>query len=127
MSIQNRQDQDPSVFTTLRIEINMKRTHLCTPLCPVLLVAYLIGRLHQMGNLMLTFSDCSQAYLLLPLSPSLPPSSSSSSSFLSLVVITRTYLLGLISNSDRRSRVRFPALPDFLSSIGSGTGSTQPL
>jgi len=26
----------------------------------------------------------------------------------------------------QRSRVRFPALPDFLSSIGSGTGSTQP-
>jgi hypothetical protein len=24
-------------------------------------------------------------------------------------------------------RVRFPALPDFLSSSGSGTGSTQPL
>jgi hypothetical protein len=24
------------------------------------------------------------------------------------------------------SRVRFPALPDFLSSSGSGTGSTQP-
>jgi hypothetical protein len=27
----------------------------------------------------------------------------------------------------QRSRVRFPALPDFLSSSGSGTGSTQPL
>ena len=27
----------------------------------------------------------------------------------------------------QRSRVRFPALPDFLSSNGSGTGSTQPL
>jgi hypothetical protein len=26
----------------------------------------------------------------------------------------------------KRSRVRFPALPDFLSSSGSGTGSTQP-
>jgi hypothetical protein len=26
----------------------------------------------------------------------------------------------------QRSRVRFPALPDFLRSIGSGTGSTQP-
>ena len=26
----------------------------------------------------------------------------------------------------KRSRVRSPALPDFLSSIGSGTGSTQP-
>ena len=26
----------------------------------------------------------------------------------------------------RRSRVRSPALPDFLSSNGSGTGSTQP-
>ena len=26
----------------------------------------------------------------------------------------------------QRSRVRSPALPDFLSSIGSGTGSTQP-
>ena len=26
----------------------------------------------------------------------------------------------------QRSRVRFPALPDFLSSGGSGTGSTQP-
>ena len=26
----------------------------------------------------------------------------------------------------QRSRVRFPALPDFLSSRGSGTGSTQP-
>jgi hypothetical protein len=26
-----------------------------------------------------------------------------------------------------RSRIRFPALPDFLSSSGSGTGSTQPL
>jgi hypothetical protein len=25
----------------------------------------------------------------------------------------------------QRSRVRFPALPDFLSSSGSGTGSTQ--
>jgi hypothetical protein len=25
-----------------------------------------------------------------------------------------------------RSRVRFPALPDFLKSSGSGTGSTQP-
>ena len=26
----------------------------------------------------------------------------------------------------QKSRVRFPALPDFLSSSGSGTGSTQP-
>ena len=26
----------------------------------------------------------------------------------------------------QRSRVRFPALPDFMSSSGSGTGSTQP-
>ena len=26
----------------------------------------------------------------------------------------------------QRSRVRFPALPDFLSGSGSGTGSTQP-
>jgi hypothetical protein len=26
----------------------------------------------------------------------------------------------------QRSRVRFPALPDFLSSSGSGPGSTQP-
>ena len=26
----------------------------------------------------------------------------------------------------QRSRVRFPALPDFLNSSGSGTGSTQP-
>jgi hypothetical protein len=26
----------------------------------------------------------------------------------------------------QRSRVRFPALPDFLTSRGSGTGSTQP-
>ena len=26
----------------------------------------------------------------------------------------------------QRSRARFPALPDFLSSSGSGTGSTQP-
>ena len=26
----------------------------------------------------------------------------------------------------QRSRVRFPALPDFLISSGSGTGSTQP-
>ena len=26
----------------------------------------------------------------------------------------------------QRFRVRFPALPDFLSSSGSGTGSTQP-
>ena len=26
----------------------------------------------------------------------------------------------------QRSRVRFPALPDFLSSSGSGTGSTKP-
>ena len=26
----------------------------------------------------------------------------------------------------QRCRVRFPALPDFLSSSGSGTGSTQP-
>ena len=26
----------------------------------------------------------------------------------------------------KRSRVRSPALPDFLSSSGSGTGSTQP-
>jgi hypothetical protein len=26
----------------------------------------------------------------------------------------------------QRSRVRFPALPDFLSNCGSGTGSTQP-
>jgi hypothetical protein len=26
----------------------------------------------------------------------------------------------------KRSRVRFPALPDFLRSSGSGTGSTQP-
>ena len=26
----------------------------------------------------------------------------------------------------QRSRLRFPALPDFLSSSGSGTGSTQP-
>jgi hypothetical protein len=28
---------------------------------------------------------------------------------------------------NQRSRARFPALPDFLSSCGSGTGSTQPL
>jgi hypothetical protein len=28
--------------------------------------------------------------------------------------------------SGQRSRVRFPALPDFLRSGGSGTGSTQP-
>jgi hypothetical protein len=28
--------------------------------------------------------------------------------------------------TDREVRVRFPALPDFLRSIGSGTGSTQP-
>ena len=27
----------------------------------------------------------------------------------------------------QRSRVRFPALPDFLSGSGSGTGCTQPL
>jgi hypothetical protein len=27
----------------------------------------------------------------------------------------------------QRSRIRFPALPDFMSSSGSGTGSTQPL
>jgi hypothetical protein len=27
----------------------------------------------------------------------------------------------------QRSQIRFPALPDFLSSSGSGTGSTQPL
>jgi hypothetical protein len=27
----------------------------------------------------------------------------------------------------KSSRVRFPALPDFLSNSGSGTGSTQPL
>ena len=27
----------------------------------------------------------------------------------------------------QRSRVRSPALPDFLSSTGSGTGSTQPV
>jgi hypothetical protein len=26
----------------------------------------------------------------------------------------------------QRSRIRFPALPDFLRSSGSGTGSTQP-
>ena len=34
-----------------------------------------------------------------------------------------------INHMDRviqRSQVRFPALPDFLSSSGSGTGSTQP-
>jgi hypothetical protein len=36
--------------------------------------------------------------------------------------ISRTSLL-----QTQRSRVRFPALPDFLSSSGSGTGSTQPL
>jgi hypothetical protein len=30
-------------------------------------------------------------------------------------------------HSPQRSRVRFPALPDFLSSSGSGTGPTQPL
>jgi hypothetical protein len=29
-------------------------------------------------------------------------------------------------SSGQRSRVRFPALPDFLRSSGSGTGSTQP-
>ena len=31
-----------------------------------------------------------------------------------------------VSGYIQRSRVRFPALPDFLSSSGSGTGSTQP-
>ena len=31
-----------------------------------------------------------------------------------------------IHSQIQRSRVRFPALPDFLSSSGSGTGSTQP-
>ena len=30
------------------------------------------------------------------------------------------------SGQIQRSRVRFPALPDFLSSSGSGTGSNQP-
>jgi hypothetical protein len=30
------------------------------------------------------------------------------------------------SDSDPEVRVRFPALPDFLRSSGSGTGSTQP-
>jgi hypothetical protein len=38
-------------------------------------------------------------------------------------------LCGLVTwfmAADLRSRVRFPALPDFLSSFGSGTGSTQP-
>ena len=42
----------------------------------------------------------------------------------------RRYLLSLWSSGQsfwlQRSRVRFPALPDFLSSSGSGTGSTQP-
>ena len=35
-------------------------------------------------------------------------------------------LCGLVVREIQRSRVRFPALPDFLSSSGSGTGSTQP-
>ena len=54
------------------------------------------------------------------------------------IVMTRRidmliYVVGALWSSDQsfwlqmqRSRVRFPALPDFLSSSGSGTGSTQP-
>ena len=49
-----------------------------------------------------------------------------------IIIITLHYdrLCGLVVKSFwlqiQRSRVRFPALPDFLSSSGSGTGSTQP-
>jgi hypothetical protein len=48
----------------------------------------------------------------------------------------RPYILGIFTQwasgqsswvQTQRSRVRFPALPDFLCSSGSGTGSTQPL
>ena len=40
----------------------------------------------------------------------------------------KLYFLGPNSGPPQiqRSRVRSPALPDFLSSSGSGTGSTQP-
>jgi hypothetical protein len=38
-----------------------------------------------------------------------------------LVCVDSSWLLA------QRSRVRFPALPDFLSNSESGTGSTQPL
>jgi hypothetical protein len=50
-----------------------------------------------------------------------------------LFVLFATVLPPLLSSGQnfwlltQRSRVRFSALPDFLSSSGSGTGSTQPL
>jgi hypothetical protein len=41
--------------------------------------------------------------------------------------ISRALILcGLVSESDTEPRVRFLALPDFLTSSGTGTGSTQP-
>ena len=44
-----------------------------------------------------------------------------------LVILSYNRLCGLVVRLQiQRSRVRSPALPDFLSSSGSGTGSTQP-
>ena len=51
---------------------------------------------------------------------------------LNLCILYRLILVSLWSSGQsfwlqiQRSRVRSPALPDFLSSSGSGTGSTQP-
>ena len=49
---------------------------------------------------------------------------------LSIVILGRFHPLWSSGQSFwlqiQRSRVRFPALPDFLSGSGSGTGSTQP-
>jgi hypothetical protein len=51
-------------------------------------------------------------------------------SYLSVVVgilsSTTRFLEPPLWSSGKSSRLRFPALPDFLSSSGSGTGSTQP-
>ena len=52
--------------------------------------------------------------------------------FVCLYIYIYTYRPPLLSSGQsfwlqtQRSRVRSPALPDFPSSIGSGTGSTQP-
>ena len=56
-----------------------------------------------------------------------------SNSFCLWILITSSHLRPPLWSSGQsfwlqiqRSRVRFPALPDFLNSSGSGTGSTQP-
>jgi hypothetical protein len=47
-------------------------------------------------------------------------------SYMKLQLIASVVYWSEFLTTDPEVRVRFPALPDFLSSSGSGTGSTQP-